>query len=136
MTIRDVGRRLLSSLLHPPENAWSPSSPITATSSRFLNESMPPSDPTPLSDDAFRIGFITPPFRDSKIPVTDHLHAHAYLLPSDLMGWWRAVGYSGIAWYAIDDLIAEIRYAFHFYSYSFLSCPLRASAQCRRAAPF
>ena len=27
------------------------------------------------------------------------------------MGWWRGVGYSGLAWYAIDDLIAEIRYA-------------------------
>ena len=41
--------------------------------------------------------------------MTDHLHAHAYILPADLMGWWRAVGYSPVAWYAIDDLIAEIR---------------------------
>jgi hypothetical protein len=59
----------------------------------------------------FRIGFITPPFKDSKIPITDHLHAHAYILPSDLMGWWRSMGYGALAWYAIDDLIAEIRYA-------------------------
>ena len=57
----------------------------------------------------FRIGFITPPFRDTKIPVTDHLHAHAYVEPADLMGWWRSVAYSPVSWYAIDDLIAEIR---------------------------
>lgn len=67
--------------------------------------------PEPSVDhETFRIGFITPPFRDSKIPVTDHLHAHAYILPADLMGWWRSVGYGTMAWYAIDDLIAEIRY--------------------------
>ncbi|KAF9647517.1 hypothetical protein BDM02DRAFT_3156138 [Thelephora ganbajun] len=57
----------------------------------------------------FRIGFITPPFRDTKIPVTDHLHAHAYVEPADLMGWWRSVAYSPVAWYPVDDLIAEIR---------------------------
>jgi len=66
--------------------------------------------PTSLVDTSkFRIGFITPPFRDTKIPVTDHLHAHAYAEPADLMGWWRSVAYSPVAWYAIDDLIAEIR---------------------------
>lgn len=26
------------------------------------------------------------------------------------MGWWRGVAYSPVAWYNIDDLIAEIRY--------------------------
>ncbi|TFY66056.1 hypothetical protein EVG20_g5041 [Dentipellis fragilis] len=30
-------------------------------------------------------------------------------MPADLCGWWRGVAFSGIAWYAIDDLIAEIR---------------------------
>jgi len=56
----------------------------------------------------FRIGFITPPFKDNKIPVTDHLHAHAYIEPS-CVGWWRGLAYGSLAWYAIDDLIAEIR---------------------------
>jgi len=66
---------------------------------------------TPLQavDQQFRIGFITPPFKDNKIPVADHLHAHAYIAPGDLMGWWRGVAYSSVAWYDIDDLIAEIR---------------------------
>lgn len=38
------------------------------------------------------------------------VHAHAYIAPADLLGWWRRVAYSPIAWYAIEDLIAEIRY--------------------------
>jgi len=59
---------------------------------------------------SFHIGFITPPFWDYKIPVTDHLHAHAYIAPADLMGWWRSVAYGPLAWYAIDDLTAEIRF--------------------------
>lgn len=67
--------------------------------------------PTPQqTHPSFRIGFITPPFRDSKIPVTDHLHAHAYIAPADLMGWWRGIAYGPLAWYAIDDLTAEIRF--------------------------
>ena len=70
-------------------------------------QTTPPTPPADMSK--FRIGFITPPFRDAKIPVTDHLHAHAYVEPGDLMSWWRSVAYSPIAWYAIDDLIAEIR---------------------------
>ena len=57
----------------------------------------------------FRIGFITPPFKDSKIPVTDHLHAHAFIGPPDKLGWWRGVAYGPLAWYPIEDLIAEIR---------------------------
>ncbi|TEB39364.1 hypothetical protein FA13DRAFT_1725353 [Coprinellus micaceus] len=64
-----------------------------------------PSSPPPK----FYIGFITPPFKDNKIPVTDHLHAHAYIEPADLLGWWRGVAYSSVAWYDIEDLIAEIR---------------------------
>lgn len=90
---------------------------------RLLNSLLPPSSPssTPLTtthtypsvqtnNSKFRIGFIVPPFKDSKIPVSDHLHAHAYIEPGDLMGWWRGVAYSGLAFYSIDDLIAEIRY--------------------------
>ncbi|KAG8925686.1 hypothetical protein FRC02_009480, partial [Tulasnella sp. 418] len=57
----------------------------------------------------YHIGFITSPFTDPKIPIRDHIHAHAYVGPMDLAGWWRKVSYSGLAWYAIDDLIAEIR---------------------------
>ncbi|KAH6917563.1 hypothetical protein BKA70DRAFT_1382416 [Coprinopsis sp. MPI-PUGE-AT-0042] len=49
------------------------------------------------------------PITNNKIPVTDHLHAHAYIAPADLLGWWRGVAYSGLAWYEVDDLIAEIR---------------------------
>lgn len=119
MTVRDLGRRLLNSLLNP-SHADFPNTPVTASPSRPLT--VDTSSDTPLDDDSFRIGFITPPFRDSKIPVTDHLHAHAYILPADRMGWWRAVGFSGVAWYAVDDLIAEIRYA----CYSYL---VRASAR-------
>jgi len=55
------------------------------------------------------VGFITPPFRDSKIPITDHLHAHAYLGAPDLAGWWRGTAYGSLAWYSVQDLIAEIR---------------------------
>ncbi|OSX67790.1 hypothetical protein POSPLADRAFT_1127029 [Postia placenta MAD-698-R-SB12] len=72
-------------------------------SQRLLSAAPP--HPTP----SFRIGFITPPFRDIRIPVTDHLHAHAYILPADRMGWVRSVGFGSLAWYAIDDLMAEIR---------------------------
>jgi len=63
----------------------------------------------PVDTSTFRIGFITPPFKDNKIPVMDHLHLHAYILPADKLGWWRGVSYGAVAWYAIDDLIAEIR---------------------------
>ena len=78
------------------------SSPLPSTS---LND--------PLVDSTFHIGFITPPWKDNKIPVKDHLHAHAYVEPMDLAGWWRGVSYGPLAWYAIDDLIAEIRYVLH-----------------------
>jgi len=67
-----------------------------------------PSLPSSKKNPRFRIGFITPPFKDNKIPVTDHLHAHAYIEPS-CVGWWRGLAYGSLAWYAIDDLIAEIR---------------------------
>lgn len=85
----------------------------TATSPSHLSSTSTPvhlhSPAAPADASKFQIGFITPPFWDAKIPVTDHLHAHAYVEPADLMGWWRSVAYSPVAWYAIDDLIAEIR---------------------------
>ncbi|KAG2149728.1 hypothetical protein BD769DRAFT_1408002 [Suillus cothurnatus] len=83
VNVKNLGRRLLS--------ASAPSVSLQQTESQF------------------RIGFITPPFKDNKIPITDHLHAHAYLAPADLLGWWRGVAYGPLAWYPIDDLIAEIR---------------------------
>ncbi|KAF8587303.1 hypothetical protein K439DRAFT_1630800 [Ramaria rubella] len=89
-------------MLHPPPSSRSPgpyrvNSPITFQGS-------------PLASDVpAHIGFITPPFKDSKIPVTDHLHVHAYLGTTDLASWWRRSAYSYLAWYAIEDLIAEIR---------------------------
>jgi hypothetical protein len=97
VNVRNIGNRLLSSL-----SARSSSSPNSSPrlSASFAN--------APSNTD-FHIGFITPPFKDNKIPVTDHLHAHAYIAPSDLLGWWRGVAYGPLAWYNIDDLIAEIR---------------------------
>ncbi|KAI0343954.1 hypothetical protein BDW22DRAFT_1372472 [Trametopsis cervina] len=105
VSLRDLSRRLLTSLLTSNERR-APTSP-SPSAPRYNRQSI--SELPARANDKFRIGFITPPFRDSKIPVTDHLHAHAYILPGDLMGWWRAVGYSNMAWYDIDDLIAEIR---------------------------
>ena len=58
------------------------------------------------------VGFITPPFKDNKIPIMDHLHVHAYLGTADLAGWWRGIAYGPLAWYSVQDLIAEIRYVF------------------------
>lgn len=92
VTLRDLAKRLLSSISSLTPLGPGYTSPILAR-----------------NDDHFRVGFITPPFRDSKIPVADHLHAHAYVAPTDQLGWWRGVAYSSLAWYAIDDLIAEIR---------------------------
>ncbi|KAF7310631.1 hypothetical protein HMN09_00605900 [Mycena chlorophos] len=77
---------------------------------RLLSSLVPSSSPSPPGPNSqFHIGFITPPFSDRKIPVTDHLHAHAYIAPADQLGWWRGIAYGPLAWYSIDDLIAEIR---------------------------
>lgn len=103
--VRDLATRLLTELAGKSSTDV-PVSPISASprASTFMAS-------TPTTDTSnFRIGFITPPWKDSKIPVTDHLHAHAYVLPADKLGWWRGVAYGGLAWYAIEDLIAEIRY--------------------------
>ncbi|KAF9243876.1 hypothetical protein BU15DRAFT_86304 [Melanogaster broomeanus] len=93
--VRNLARRLLGASL--------PSSPGCSP----INS--PTSAPLQQDSSQFRIGFITPPFKDNKIPVSDHLHAHAYITPADQLGWWRGVAYGPLAWYAIDDLIAEIR---------------------------
>lgn len=105
--VRDLATRLLTDLTRDRDRDSSdtPISPISPGTPSFI-----PSTPADASND-FRIGFITPPWKDNKIPVTDHLHAHAYVLPADKLGWWRGVAYGGLAWYAIEDLIAEIRYA-------------------------
>jgi hypothetical protein len=66
-------------------------------------------DSNALERSKYRIGFITSPFYDPKIPVNDHLHVHAFEAPMDLAGWWRRLVYSGIGWYSMDDLVAEIR---------------------------
>ncbi|KAF8203238.1 hypothetical protein BJ912DRAFT_841825 [Pholiota molesta] len=95
VNVRNLATRLLASLLP----ASTPVTPSTAA----------PPAPLQGQNNQFQIGFITPPFKDNKIPVTDHLHAHAYIGPGDLLGWWRGVAYGPLAWYAIDDLIAEIR---------------------------
>ncbi|KAK7058303.1 hypothetical protein VNI00_001934 [Paramarasmius palmivorus] len=79
---------------------------------RLLSSHVDASSASTSTTDAkrqFHVGFITPPFKDNRIPVTDHLHCHAYVGPADLMGWWRGIAYSSVAWYSIDDLIAEIR---------------------------
>lgn len=107
VSIRDLSRRLLSILHDPSFN-------LPTHSSQFTDQPMSATGSTThmtntSGHDAFRIGFITPPFRDCKIPITDHLHAHAYVLPADQMGWFRGISFSPIAWYDIDDLIAEIR---------------------------
>ncbi|CAE6475140.1 unnamed protein product [Rhizoctonia solani] len=105
--IQRLATRLLTQL--------TPSS--VASSFEPSSNTNPPSSPGPnaspnlplTSTSHFHVGFITPPFRDSKIPVTDHLHVHAYIGALDRAGWWRAVAYSSVGWYSIDDLIAEIR---------------------------
>ena len=137
VTVRDLGRRLLASLIAPPETQsdYPPPSPSTSTTPSRLLPRAELSDSS-VDYDSFRIGFITPPFRDSKIPVTDHLHAHAYIMPADLMGWWRGVGFSPLAWYSVEDLIAEIRYVSR---YGIVPCFLVADSpplNCLRPSTF
>ncbi|KAK0456354.1 hypothetical protein EV421DRAFT_2028885 [Armillaria borealis] len=105
--VSSSGHVIIAFNLHVPSIYTLSSSDLPLLSSPATS----PTGATPLHtiSSNFRIGFITPPFRDARIPVTDHLHAHAYIVPADLMGWWRGVAYGPLAWYAIDDLIAEIR---------------------------
>jgi hypothetical protein len=106
VNIRNLAIRLL-------QNLSTSASPLSSATLSTSTSTTPLSHPSASAGNAntsnFKIGFITPPFRDSKIPVTDHLHAHAYIAPADLMGWFRGIAYTAVAWYAIDDLIAEIR---------------------------
>ncbi|KZS93067.1 hypothetical protein SISNIDRAFT_550078 [Sistotremastrum niveocremeum HHB9708] len=99
--VQRLGQRLLGSLI--PRTPTMPTSPLSSSTSST------PDMPLATKNQAFNIGFITSPFKDPKIPITDHLHAHAYIGTPDLAGWWRAISYSSVAWYAVDDLIAEIR---------------------------
>ncbi|KAL5518647.1 hypothetical protein ACEPAH_330 [Sanghuangporus vaninii] len=122
--LRDLAHRLLTDLTSHIRFPSSPTSPRNPSSPAFPS----PPDTAEQSgnnnaetgteagagagvqiESQFRVGFITPPFKDSQIPVKDHLHAHAYVAPMDRCGWWRSIAYSPIAWYAIEDLIAEIR---------------------------
>ncbi|KAG8747986.1 hypothetical protein FRC10_009738 [Ceratobasidium sp. 414] len=106
--IQRLAHRLLSQL-NPSSSgsSFAPSSNLNPPPSPGPNASAN----LPLTANlAFHVGFITPPWRDSKIPVTDHLHAHAYVGTLDRAGWWRAMAYSSVAWYSIEDLVAEIRY--------------------------
>jgi hypothetical protein len=96
-SLRDIATNLLYSYLPPEAPLPSPNSAASLTESARTRPSN------------FSIGFITPPFRDPRIPVTDHLHAHAFISPADQLGWFRRIAYSSLAWYDIDDLIAEIR---------------------------
>lgn len=98
VNIRNIARRLL------PSHAATSMPAVTSSPSNLIS-----SLDEGLGHPKLHVGFIVSPFRDPKIPVTDHLHAHAYLAPLDMAGWWRSLAYSSLAWYAIDDLIAEIR---------------------------
>ncbi|GBE78102.1 hypothetical protein SCP_0109840 [Sparassis crispa] len=117
VSVREISHRLLLSLHEPSfpsDTTYSsfpePASPLpTPVSSSFLMNHASNATTQEVPRECVRIGFVTPPFKDPKIPVSDHLHAHAYNLPADRMGWWRAIAFNPLAWYAIDDLIAEIR---------------------------
>ncbi|KAF8321554.1 hypothetical protein DL93DRAFT_2072264 [Clavulina sp. PMI_390] len=104
--IQAVANQLLYSLNPPPV----PSSPGPRSNAEERRSHHVPLNASSSSQDQnYRVGFITPPWKDNKIPITDHLHCHAFIGTPDLAGWWRGVAYSGVAWYPIQDLIAEIR---------------------------
>ncbi|OCB85233.1 hypothetical protein A7U60_g7860 [Sanghuangporus baumii] len=105
--LRDLAHRLLTDLtshirfVSSPTLPRSPSSPASPPLPQPNTAEQTGNDHPETGTEAaagiqiesqFRVGFVTPPFKDSQIPVKDHLHAHA-----------------PIAWYAIEDLIAEIR---------------------------
>ncbi|KAH8120570.1 hypothetical protein DFH11DRAFT_1848035 [Phellopilus nigrolimitatus] len=111
ISLRTLAHRFLSSLsVQPPSLSPTPV-PSSSASSPFASQQA--ASAAPLTRDPahaqFRVGFVAPPWKDAHIPVKDHLHAHAYVAPADLCGWWRAVAYGPLAWYAVEDLIAEIR---------------------------
>jgi len=102
--IQDIASRLFLSM-NPPHT---PSSPVPVSPEEMASANKAPLAPPDLP---LHVGFITPPFKDNKIPIKDHLHAHAYLGTTDLAGWWRGSAYGYLAWYSVQDLIAEIREA-------------------------
>jgi len=102
--IQETASRLFLSL-NPPHT---PSSPAPVSPDEMASANKAPLAPADLP---LHVGFITPPFKDNKIPIKDHLHAHAYLGTTDLAGWWRGTAYGYLAWYSVHDLIAEIREA-------------------------
>ncbi|EJD04300.1 uncharacterized protein FOMMEDRAFT_19565 [Fomitiporia mediterranea MF3/22] len=101
-----IAGRSSSSPSARPSFSTPPASPLPSSSTLAPQ---PTSTTQTEINDRFRIGFISPPWKDTQLPVKDHLHAHAYVAPMDRCGWWRSIAYSPLAWYAVDDLIAEIR---------------------------
>ncbi|KZT06354.1 uncharacterized protein LAESUDRAFT_737068 [Laetiporus sulphureus 93-53] len=87
-----IVNRHVPSIIHAPISHASSSTPldtrligsIPAINTRFANG----------------VGFIVRPFRDVKIPMTDNLHVHAYVLPAD--------GIGSLARHSAGDLIAKI----------------------------
>jgi len=89
-----------------------PSSPPSAPApSATTPTSTPPSEQPQSPNLEPHIGFLTPPLTDPHLPIRDHLHLHAYLGPADLLPWLglRALAFSSLGWYDLEDLIAEIR---------------------------
>lgn len=112
--MQNLAQTLLAKQLSGTLSSNSPSGAVPQTPISPVPGSPNPSQAitfSPESDPAnkFNIGFIVSPFSDPKIPVSDHVHLHAYIGNMDLAGWWRKLNYSGMGWWAIDDLIAEIR---------------------------
>jgi len=121
-----------SPLINPQQ--MPPPSPTSATGSSFpAAASLNPSG-LASPQGAFHVGFITPPLKDPKIPISDHLHAHAFIGEMDKVKWYevpRKVAFT-MGWWDITDLIAEIRYGAiftyipfshaNFVSLSFRSC--------------
>jgi len=116
--LQDVAAQLLSYFTEPgPSPLPSPNlnpqlipppSPVSATSAAFPRTSLAQPQPPQYP---FHIGFITPPLKDPKLPIGDHLHAHAFIGDMDQVKWYevpRKVAFT-MGWWAIDDLIAEIR---------------------------
>lgn len=56
------------------------------------------------------IGFISSPFSDPQMPIKTHLHAHAFThIDRKRCSWMRSWVFSGLIFYKLDDLVAEIR---------------------------
>lgn len=115
MHMQTLGQSLLTRHLR-----GEPFTSLTSISSSASTNSLNPADAhapiigtaVPLGspdEEKIHVGFIVSPFADPMISVKDHVHCHAYVGTMDRAGWWRKVNYSGMGWYAAEDLIAEIR---------------------------